>query len=84
VWERFLSRVLSGRAYGGNLPWFGWSRPGTFFWHDIEADPRVGIPIGEAARRSKGSLSLPRCLTTESGPSFTFKTRHWRLRNDRQ
>jgi hypothetical protein len=35
-------------AHGGNLPCHvGWSRPGTFFWHDIKADPRVGIPIGE-------------------------------------
>jgi hypothetical protein len=29
-----------------------------FFWHDIEADPRVGIPIGEEAGRSKGLPSL--------------------------
>jgi hypothetical protein len=29
-----------------------------FFWHDIEADPRVSIPIGEEAGRSKGLPSL--------------------------
>lgn len=41
------------------------------------SDPRVGIPIGEEAGRSKGSPSFPdTCLITESGPTITFKTRH--------
>ena len=47
------------------------------FLHDTEADPRVGIPIREEAGRSKVHHPfLNPCLTTESGPSFTFKTRH--------
>ena len=29
-----------------------------FFWHDIDANPRVSILIREEARRSKGLLSL--------------------------
>jgi hypothetical protein len=45
--------------------------------HNIEADPRVGILIREEARRLKGSYPfLDTCLTTESSPLFTFKTRH--------
>jgi hypothetical protein len=45
--------------------------------HDTEANPRVGILIGEEARRSKVHYPfLNPYLTNESGPSFTFKTRH--------
>jgi hypothetical protein len=59
VWERFLSRT----AHGGNLPCHvSWLRPGEFFWARY---PRVGIPIGDEARRSKGHHPFPdTCLTT--------------------
>jgi hypothetical protein len=78
VWERFLSRWFYQDCawWQSSLScWLVEAR--RIFLHDIEADPRVGIPIGEEAGRSKGSHPfLDTCLTTESSPSFTFKTRH--------
>jgi hypothetical protein len=56
-----------------------------FFLHSIEADPRVGIPIGEEAGRSKGSLSFPRYMFNNRARSFVHvqDETSTRLRNDR-
>lgn len=57
-----------------------------FFPHDVEADPRVGIPIGEEAGRSKGSQSFPRYMFNNRAWSFVHVQDETprRLRNDRQ
>ena len=89
VWERLLVQVVTS-----GLPMVatflvmlaGRGRALFFAGHDIEADLRLGIPIGEEAGRSKGSLSFP---------GYMFNNRVWffvqvqdetsrRLRNDRQ
>jgi hypothetical protein len=87
VWERFLSRWFYQDCAWWQSSLSYWPvEAGRIFLHRIEADPRVGIPIGEETGRSKGSPSFPRYIFNNRVWSFVHvqDETSTRLRNDRQ
>jgi len=87
VWERFLSRWFYQDCAWWQSSLSCWLvEAGHTLLHDIKADPRVGIPIGEEAGRSKGSPSFPRYRFNNRVRSFVHVQDETsrRLRNDRQ
>jgi hypothetical protein len=65
-------------AHGGNLPChIGRSRPGAFFCTISKLIRELAYRLGKRLDDRKVHYPFPdTCLTTESGPSFTFETRH--------
>jgi len=68
-WSGFSPGGSIRTAHGGNLPCHvGWSRPGAIFCTTSKLIQELPYRLGKRLD--------DRCLTTESSPSFTFKTRH--------